>query len=152
MAEQNLDIKDFNQLSSLNTLDHLLISQSGGGAHGKMQVQLLVNAVRNLIRDGREVELRRSSTAIEWRYRGQISWTELVTLESLKGAKGDTGLQGKSLQFSWNGTRLGVRVEGDQVYSYVDLKLRRVVRLVDPLSLLIYTKDFFLILPYVLRS
>ncbi len=36
-----------------------------------------------------------------------------------KGIKGDTGA---GLEFIWNGTQLGVRQEGDTVYTYVDLK------------------------------
>ena len=39
-----------------------------------------------------------------------------------KGDKGDKGDTGKSLEFNWNGTQLGVRVEGDATYQYVDLK------------------------------
>lgn len=42
-----------------------------------------------------------------------------------QGETGATGLQGptgKGLEFSWNGTQLGVREEGDSVYTYVDLK------------------------------
>jgi len=36
-----------------------------------------------------------------------------------KGAKGDTGA---ALEFSWNGTQLGVRQEGEETYTYVDVK------------------------------
>ena len=39
-----------------------------------------------------------------------------------KGDKGDKGDTGKGLEFSWNGTQLGVRVEGDATYQYVNLK------------------------------
>jgi len=38
------------------------------------------------------------------------------------GDKGDIGDTGKGLEFSWNGTQLGVRVEGEAQYQYVDLK------------------------------
>lgn len=37
-------------------------------------------------------------------------------------AKGERGETGKSLEFKWDGTRLGVRVEGNKEYAYVDLK------------------------------
>lgn len=37
-------------------------------------------------------------------------------------AKGDPGDTGKSLEFRWDGTKLGVRVEGGKDYQYVDLK------------------------------
>ena len=38
------------------------------------------------------------------------------------GPKGDTGPQGKGLEFSWKGTKLGVRVEGTEEYIYVDIQ------------------------------
>lgn len=44
--------------------------RAGGGASGK---------------DGREVELQNNGTAIQWRYVGDESWTDLVQLSDLKG-------------------------------------------------------------------
>lgn len=40
----------------------------------------------------------------------------------LKGDKGDIGLTGKGLEFNWLGTQLGVRIQGDLDYVYVELK------------------------------
>ena len=37
-----------------------------------------------------------------------------------KGDKGFDGLNGKNLEFDWNGTQLGVRLEGETNYTYVD--------------------------------
>lgn len=43
-----------------------------------------------------------------------------TTVEPLiAGAKGDPG---KNLEFDWEGTRLGIRQEGDTEYQYQDLK------------------------------
>jgi hypothetical protein len=39
-----------------------------------------------------------------------------------KGATGAKGDPGNSLEFTWNGTQLGVRVQGTATYTYVDLK------------------------------
>lgn len=47
----------------------------------------------------------------------QIS--QMLADGDLKGDKGDTGL---GLQFDWDGTKLGVRVEGQTQYVYVQLK------------------------------
>lgn len=46
----------------------------------------------------------------------------------LQGLKGDTGAtgpagkDGKSLEYNWNGTKLGIRQEGETLYNYVDLR------------------------------
>lgn len=47
---------------------------------------------------------------------------EMLNTGQLKGDKGDTGETGRGLEFDWDGTRLGVRVEGDEEYIYVDLR------------------------------
>ena len=51
--------------------------------------------------NGREVELQKTATHIQWRYVGDLTWTNLVLLSELKGAdstvagpKGDTGTKG----------------------------------------------------------
>lgn len=38
------------------------------------------------------------------------------------GINGVDGANGKSLEFNWQGTQLGIRVEGESQYTYVDLK------------------------------
>ena len=42
--------------------------------------------------------------------------------QGIQGEQGSAGADGKSLEFNWDGTRLGVRKEGETDYSYVDLK------------------------------
>ena len=42
-------------------------------------------------KDGREIELQNSGTAIQWRYVGDESWTDLVQLSEITGEKGDPG-------------------------------------------------------------
>jgi microcystin-dependent protein len=44
--------------------------------------------------DGREVELQVTATHIQWRYVGDISWTNLIALSLLKGADGADGVDG----------------------------------------------------------
>jgi hypothetical protein len=39
-----------------------------------------------------------------------------------KGDQGDKGDKGDGLEFNWNGTQLGIRVEGEASYQYVNLK------------------------------
>lgn len=44
--------------------------------------------------DGREIELSKSSTHIQWKYVGEDSWKQLIAISELKGEKGDQGLPG----------------------------------------------------------
>ena len=44
--------------------------------------------------DGREIELRKGETHIEWNYVGEDNWKQLVSLEELKGPKGQDGQKG----------------------------------------------------------
>ena len=50
---------------------------------------------------------------------GSTAWASLPY--ATQGETGLTGLTGKGLQYAWNGTQLGVRVEGDVSYTYIDL-------------------------------
>lgn len=56
---------------------------------------------RVIIRDGsgsgvdaREIELRKSATAIQWRYTGDETWNDLVALAEITGAQGEQGIPG----------------------------------------------------------
>ena len=44
--------------------------------------------------DGREVEFQKSATHIQWRYVGDLTWTDLIALDDLKGADGNDGAAG----------------------------------------------------------
>jgi hypothetical protein len=44
--------------------------------------------------DGREVELRANATHIQWRYVGEVGWTDLIELAELEGPAGPTGATG----------------------------------------------------------
>ena len=43
-------------------------------------------------------------------------------ISNLPSGGGSTGTDGKSLEFNWQGTSLGIRKEGESMYSYTDLK------------------------------
>ena len=45
-----------------------------------------------------------------------------ITETGPRGPQGPQGIDGKSLEFHWNGTQLGIRKEGETTYQYVDLK------------------------------
>jgi hypothetical protein len=44
--------------------------------------------------DGKQIELQKGITYIQWRFVGDSVWNDLVSLASLKGDKGDTGNNG----------------------------------------------------------
>ena len=62
-----------------------------------------------------------------WLEKGNVG-TEVDFLNSLKGQKGDTGTQGlqgnngTSLDYEWQGTKLGVKKSTETDYTYVELK------------------------------
>lgn len=85
IAEQNPDIIE----AILTRIDEL--EKNGGGGSvtpGK---------------DGREVELQNSGTAIQWRYVGEEEWKDLVQLSELKGKDGDPGENGITPTIGENG-------------------------------------------------
>ena len=44
--------------------------------------------------DGREIEVQNSGTAIQWRYAGDATWTDLVALTAITGPQGNPGSNG----------------------------------------------------------
>lgn len=46
--------------------------------------------------DGREVEFQNNGTHIQWRYVGEVSWTDLVALSAITGADGADGADGNT--------------------------------------------------------
>ena len=57
-------------------IDELKAGGGGSGTPGK---------------DGREIQIQNNGTAIQWRYVGDASWTDLVQLSEITGSKGDPG-------------------------------------------------------------
>ena len=82
LKEEKADTLDYKNnvlrlLSGETELSRVIIrGGSGGGA------------------DAREIELRKSATAIQWRYTGDETWNDLVTLAEITGAQGEQGIPG----------------------------------------------------------
>lgn len=82
IADEKADTLDYKNnvlrlLSGETELSRVIIrGGSGGGA------------------DAREIELRKSATAIQWRYTGDETWNDLVTLAEITGAQGEQGIPG----------------------------------------------------------
>lgn len=82
IADAKADTLDYNNsvlrlLSGETELSRAIIrGGSGGGA------------------DAREIELRKSATAIQWRYTGDETWNDLVALAEITGSQGEQGIPG----------------------------------------------------------
>ena len=98
---ENLDIKDFQSVSSVSELDNILLVQSTG-VNGKMTVALFKTAVRNdvtpsikenvwwigtvntgIVAAGKTPEFRKGDLGIEWKYTTDTAWKLLVNYESI---------------------------------------------------------------------
>ena len=98
---ENIDLKDFQSVSSVSELDNILLVQSSGIA-GKMTVALFKTAVKNdvtpSIKDGtwwigtvntgitaagKTPEFRKGDLGIEWKYTTDTAWKLLVNYESI---------------------------------------------------------------------
>lgn len=54
--------------------------------------------------------------------KGQQGKPGLIGPPGKDGKQGIPGIQGKSLEYKWNGTQLGIRVQGQYEYIYIDLQ------------------------------
>lgn len=62
------------------------------------------------IEGGKQVELQKSSTHIQWRYVGDVDWINLVALIDLEGADGNDGAE---VEFQKSATHIQWRYVGD---------------------------------------
>lgn len=82
------------QDGSTKTTTMDLIAKNIKGQPGETGAQGPVGPAGKNGVDGKEVELQKGSSHIEWRYKGTEPWTQLIALTELKGAKGDPGQAG----------------------------------------------------------
>ncbi len=66
--------------------------------------------------DGKQVEIQSNGTYIQWRYIGE-TWTNLVSLDSLKGKDGTNGVDGKNVEMRVSGNTLQYRLQGDATWT-----------------------------------
>ena len=75
--------------------------------------------------DGKEIELGKSETTIQWRYVGEEVWKDLITLESItgpqgvkgdKGEDGSNGINGKEIELGKSETTIQWRYVGEEVW------------------------------------
>lgn len=65
--------------------------------------------------DGREVEFQVSATHIQWRYVGDVSWTDLIALDDIKGDPGVDGTFADTFQWVYNA---GTTYAADDIVTY----------------------------------
>ncbi|NCD17839.1 MAG: collagen-like protein [Actinobacteria bacterium] len=62
--------------------------------------------------DGREVELQTSATHVQWRYVGDVAWTDLIALTAITGPAGADGDDGLSVELQTTATHIQWRLVG----------------------------------------
>ena len=70
--------------------------------------------------DGREVQLQKSATHIQWRYEGDAAWTNLVSLSELEGdpgANGTNGTNGAEIELQKSATHIQWRYVGGATWT-----------------------------------
>ena len=82
------------QDGSTKTTTMDLIAKNIKGQPGETGAQGPVGPAGKNGVDGKEVELQKGSSHIEWRYKGTSPWNQLIALTELKGEKGETGQTG----------------------------------------------------------
>ena len=71
-------------------------------------------------RDGREVQFQVSATSIQWKYKEEAIWRDLIALASLKGpqgAKGDAGTPGREIECRLSGDWVQWHYKGDSTWN-----------------------------------
>lgn len=63
---------------------------------------------------GREVQLRKGTTHIQYRYDGDVSWTDLIAISDLKGEQGIQGIQGEKGDTGATGAQGAQGIQGIQ--------------------------------------
>ncbi len=67
-------------------------------------------------KDGREIEISTTSTNIQWRYNGEDTWNELVSLESLKGKDGKNGINGQEVELQTTDTTIQWKYKDETIW------------------------------------
>jgi len=89
MALKAKNIPQLPPVTALADYDIMIFQQGTTTRRGT--VGLLKQTIGQDIVQGRDIQLRVSDGYIQWKYAGTSTWQNLVALEDLKGAKGDTG-------------------------------------------------------------
>lgn len=64
-------------------------------------------------KDGKNVEMRKTATVIQWRLVGDPDWIDLVTLNDIKGTDGGDGTNGKTMLSTTGAPAASLGVQGD---------------------------------------
>lgn len=67
--------------------------------------------------DGREIELRATSTHIQWHYAGDIEWIDILPLSAITGPQGIQGVEGKKLMLQATSEFVQFKYEGETTWT-----------------------------------
>lgn len=68
---------------------------------------------------GREIEIQNNGAHVQWRYSGDVDWTDLVSLAAITGADGDAGEDGREIELRNNTTHVQWRYAGDVDWTHL---------------------------------
>lgn len=107
----------YEPVEGFNGANKVIVYKSDGTENNELSLIQILDKLSQLTGTVIDEETRKSNELQRIELYNQIS--QMLATGQLKGDKGDIGL---GLQFDWLGTSLGVRVEGDTDYVYVDLR------------------------------
>jgi hypothetical protein len=106
-------------------------------------------------KDGREIELRKGDTHIQWKYVGDDAWADLIAISDLKGEKGDkpklgidyvvvhgkNGRDGKSIVGVESGSDSSESILEDSTFTYNNGLVTRIDYISGQYKTFIYNPD-----------
>ncbi|HHX11547.1 MAG TPA: hypothetical protein GX731_01900, partial [Clostridiales bacterium] len=113
----NKELDQYEPVEGSGGGNKVVLYNADGTENNELSLISILDKLSQLTGTVIDEETRKSNELQRIALYNQIS--QMLANGDLKGDKGDIGL---GLKYDWNGTSLGVRVEGEDNYIYVDLK------------------------------
>jgi hypothetical protein len=113
----NKTLDQFEPVEGESGANKVILYNSDGSVNNSLSLIPILDKLSQLTGTVIDEQIRQDNELQRIALYNQI--LQMLNDGELKGDKGDTG---KGLEFNWQGTQLGVRVEGDTEYIYVDLR------------------------------
>lgn len=113
----NKDLDRYEPVEGSGGGNKVVLYNADGSENNELSLTSILDKLSQLTGTVIDEEIRKSNELQRIEFYNQLQ--QMLADGELKGDKGDTGL---GLEFHWQGTSLGVRIEGDTEYVYVDLR------------------------------